>query len=154
MRKRWVVGLLTASLVIGWAMPAFGAPSVGSLTRRITHLDTRENGHYEQLKAALLALDARVSATNTLLNLKALRTDVEHGVMSPSTGGFYSGRATCLAGYVLVGGGVTWLGLEYAGYKVISSGPDIGGTSWSATVNTGGSPDGSPQVYAVCARLS
>jgi len=145
-----VVALVAATALVASAAPAFGAPSIPSIIKR---LDKREASHYKETSR-------RISATVLLARQPDIaRTTrvVTYMTQSASNPTFFSGQALCPAGTTLTGGGVDWgTSQTYAAYHVVSSAPDPGSVAWTGSASTGGSPMPStvPSVYAVCLKLS
>jgi hypothetical protein len=148
MKATRVVGLVAATAVLASAAPAFGAPSIPSIIKR---LDKREARHYKEtdrrLKAAaLLALRPDTARTSRVA------MPMTQSASSPT---IFTGQALCPAGTTLTGGGVDWgMSPTYPAYHVIGSAPDPGSVAWRASVSTGGAPAVVPSVYAVCLKLS
>lgn len=147
MRAGRVIALVVGTFIVAQVTPAFGAPSLEGLIKRI---DKREKRHYA-------SLDRRIRASVLLTLNQSIKTDRVSAAMSQSTTNprYFSGTVSCATGR-LVGGGVDWyVSPDYGDYRVIRSAPSIGAVSWQAAVDTGASPtpSTSPQVYAICATV-
>jgi hypothetical protein len=145
-KKRYVFGLVVLAVVVAQVGPAFGAPSLASLVKRVTKLEQADR----KLRSTDLSL-------LQLIKLTSVSTSVQSSSMTQSTTNYrtFSGSASCSSGS-LVSGGVRWNSPLYGDYHIIESGPDPGGVSWTAAVNTGRdwtTPLQYPQVYAVCADV-
>lgn len=151
LRTTRTVACVAATAILVSAAPAFGAPSVPSIIKR---LDKREARHYKDTSR-------RITATARLATLPDVaRTDRVEAFMTQSATSptMFSGQALCPSGTTLTSGGVDWgtATSEYLGYHVVSSAPDAGSVAWHATASTGGSPMPGrvPSVYALCLKLS
>lgn len=134
--------------VLFLAGPAFGGPSLASLIKRV---DQREARHYR-------SLDQRIKATVLLLRAQEIETTTERSTMRQAgDGSSFSGEARCSSiRQTLISGGVDWGGdIEQGDWHIVSSGPNISGNVWRATVNIGsaGTPRTWPIVYAICAEV-
>jgi hypothetical protein len=146
-RASRVVALVAGAFIVAQVTPAFGAPSLASLVKRI---DQREKRHYA-------SLDRRIKASVLLTLNQSIKTNRVSAPMSqsPPNPRYFSGIVSCASGQ-LVGGGVDWnVSADYGDYRVIRSAPSVGALSWQAAVDTGASPTPStaPQVYAICATV-
>ena len=144
-KKRHVFGLVVLAVVVAQVGPAFGAPSLASIVKRVTKLEQADR----TLRSTDLSLLQRIQ-------LSSIETSVQSSYMTQSTTNLrtFSGYASCRSGS-LVSGGVRWNSALWGDYHIIESGPDPGGVSWTAAVNTGNgqTPSQYPQVYAVCADV-
>ncbi len=143
MRIRYVIALVIGAVVVAQVAPAFGAPSLGTLAKKVS-----------SLQRSVSSLRANDLYLLQQIRLMRLTTTVVTADMTEEPGypGFYRGSARCPAGSDLTGGGTGWGQSSYqATWRVNHSGPSTGGMAWEAGVLTGSAgATTAPKVYAVC----
>jgi hypothetical protein len=117
-----VVALVAATALLASSAPAFGAPSVPSIIKR---LDKREARHFKET-------DRRLKGAVALAAMPPVARTQRVETYMTQSGTTSHGDAICPSNTTLTGGGVDWgPGTpEYPGYHVVSSAPDPGPVAW------------------------